>query len=346
MEVTTFDFGDVCIGTVEDDDREVDAVGVVRFGPQAILQLNEHATGRLDRLKDLESGFVTFVGADGLDLSDADYRAIASLPGLRSVDFDNTRINADQIGYFCHGGVKAFNLAEALTDAAMPAIASVSGLVHLFASRSSVTDAGLAYLRGHDALEAVHLSSTGVTAASADVIASLPALTTLEMSGATDDVLRAAAREHLRRVHLRYGVVTEAGIRALTVCSSLAVLGLIETTLVDSACRALGELNSLETLFLNLSTFDDEALRSGLTSMVGLYAVNLRNTPAGDTVLAGLSDLPALATVHAVNTNVTDKGVALLAKVGTLRSIDFEGTAVTPDGLAQLTQLPKPFELG
>ncbi len=346
MEMTTFDFGDVCLGTVEDDEKEIDAVGIVSFGTQAMLQLNASATGRLDRLKDLEPGFVTFVGADGLELTDADYRAIASLPGLQSVDFDNTHITADQIGYFCHGGVKAFNLAEAITDDAMPAIASVSGLVHLFASRSSLTDAGLAHLRGHGSVEALHLSSTEVTAASAEVIASLPALSTLEMPGATDDVLRAAAREHLRYIHLRYGVVTEAGIKALTDCPSLEVLGLIDATLEESACRALGALTALQTLFLNLSTFEDEALGIGLASMAGLYAVNLRNTPAGDAVLAGLSKLPTLATVHAVNTKVTDAGVALLARVATLRKVHFEGTAVTPAGLALLTQLPTPFELG
>ena len=347
MELTTFDFGDVCIGTIEDEQNTIDAQGAVRFRAGAMLQLGDAATGRLERLKDLEPGSVVFAGADGLDLTDNDYRALAAIPGLRSVDFDNTQINADQIGYFCRDGMRALSLAaESLTDAAMPAIASVPSLVHLFASRSSLTDAGLAHLRGHAAIESLHLSSTGVTAASAHVVATLPSLTTLEMPGATDDVLVAAARAHSHHIQVRSGALTGAGLRALSRCASLAILGLIDATLDDSACEALGQLGSVESLSLHHSRFDDEALGAALKSMTGLRSVNFRNSSAGDGALAGLSHLPCLTAVHSVNTAVTDAGVAQLAGVATLESVDFAGTALTPTGLARLTQLPEPFELG
>lgn len=228
MEITTFDFGDVSLGTIEDDEATVNACGVVTFGRKAMLQLNESVIGHLDRLKNLEPGFVTFVGADGLGLTDADYKAVAAIPGLRSVDFDNTQITTDQIGYLCTSEVRALNLAtESLTDDAMPAIASMPGLVHLFASRSSVSDVGVACLRGHGALEALHLAATNATVESAEVIASLPALATLELPSADDAVLIAAAREQTTWLHLQHGKVSEAGIRALWLCAELSWLGLV-----------------------------------------------------------------------------------------------------------------------
>ncbi|MDP1794980.1 MAG: hypothetical protein Q8K63_12675 [Acidimicrobiales bacterium] len=347
MEVTTFDFGDIVLGTIEDDEKAVSARGVVTIGKRAMLQLGPLASGNLDRLRQLEPGFVTFIGADGLELTDRDYRAIAAAPGLRSVDFDNAPISDEQVAYFCRDGLVSLNLATvSVSDAAMAAIASVSTLEHLFISRSSVTDAGLNALEGHAAIEAVHVAGTEVTKASAPVVASWPALTTLEMPSADDEILIAAARPHSEWLHLRGGETTGRGIDALKQCAGLTRLGLRGAHVDDSACRALASLPNLRTLFLTGSTFDDVALGEGLRQLATLDGLIVNNTRAGDRLLEHLSRLPSLRAIDAMKTLVTDAGVAHLVPVATLEHADFSETAVTDAGRALLTQLPKPFVLG
>lgn len=267
-----------------------------------------------------------------------------AIPGLRSVDFDDTTISDEQVAYFCNDGMIGLNLAtQTVTDHSMAAIASVSTLQHLFISRSSVTDVGMRELRNHAVLEALHAAATGVSAASADVIATLPALTTLEMPGADDSVLVAAARPHTEFLHLRTGSVSAVGIDALGPCASLTWLGLMDARLDDGACEALAHIGALETLLLNESTFDDEALARGLRGLGSLRSLIINDSSAGDGVLAAFDASSQLAAVHARRSNVTDAGVAYLASVPSLEHVDFEGTSVTEAGLGRLAQLPHPF---
>lgn len=349
MEVATFvfDFGDVVLGTIEDEETTVDARGVVTFGRRAMLQLAPAASGNLDRLRNLERGSVTFVGADGLELTDRDYRAIASIPGLRGVDFDNAPITDAQVAYFCEDGLVGLNVGTpTVSDAAMRKIASISTLEHLLISRSSITDTGMKELAGHPSIEALHAAGTAVSGLSADVIASLPALTTLEMPSADDEVLIAAARPHTEWLHLRGGKTTGRGVDALADCPGLVRLGLLGAELEASACQSLARLASLQTLFLMGSTFDDEALGQGLQDLPVLSDVVANDTTAGDRLLQYLSRMPSLRALNAMHTLVTDAGVAHLASVTTLERADFGGTAVTEAGRALLTQLPQPFALG
>lgn len=371
MEVTTFDFGDVCLGTIEDDEKTVNAQGVVALAPRSILQLAQEASGHLDKLRELEPGYVTVISADGLELTDRDYRSLAALDGLRTVDFDNTAITNEQAAWFCRDGLKALHLgAESIDDGVMDAVASVQSLLLLHLSNSSVGDTGFAAMANHPAVEEVHLCESGVSSASASVLATLPSLVTLHMDGANDDVLVAIARPNTGWVHLRSGDFGERGIGALQDCVGLETLGLFRCRLTDEGQRALGRLARVSDLWLGRSELRDEALAEALNEMTELSFVAVNNSAVGDATARALGQLPKLTTVHlsdtAVtdeglkglgasrsvsflslsNTDVTDEGIAHLAEVASLETVQTDGTAVTDTGRALLTQLPKPFDLG
>lgn len=347
MELTTFDFGDVCLGTIEDDDKTVNAQGVVTFGKHAMLQLADTAIGRLGRLKDVEPGFISFVGADGLALEDRDYQTIAAIPGLRSVDFDNTSINDDQVGYFCQDGMVGLNLATpSVGDGAMAAIASISTLGHLFLARSSVSDTGLAALAHHATLDTLHVPGTNVTAGSASTLATLRSLAVLHMDGADDDVLVAVARPHTTWLHFRDAAISGRGMSALAVCAELQTFGLIRSRLDADACRAIGAITSLTSMWLTESRVDDAALAVGLGRLENLEFLGAASTAVGDVCAEALGSLRRLAVLQLARTQLTDSGIAHLASVPGLEQVNVEDTAVTPQGLALLTQLPRPFALG
>jgi hypothetical protein len=116
----------------------------------------------------------------------------------------------------------------------------------------------------------------------------------------------------LNKVVIEHAVLSSASLTAITQCSQLRYLSLIDAGLTDNSLALLKALTHLE--HLNLSQ-------------------NPKITDAG---LKTIATLERLRSLHLAHCKITDKGLAQLQNLDGLRTLNVVQTAVTQEALERL----------
>ncbi|KAM9292264.1 uncharacterized protein PAF06_018982 [Gastrophryne carolinensis] len=238
------------------------------------------------------------------------------------------------------------------------------GLRVLSIKHTQVSD--ISSLRGLAHLASLHLDGTGVTQESLQVIRSLPALSTLTLSGApclhSNQVLELVSGLSLTRLvlpgrhsltdgglqylpqlpHLReldltdHTHITDRGVQHLAQLARLRTLSLCNTSVTDAGLTYLRGLNYLEELSLDRTKVTSRGVSQCVPHLPHLQVLGLSGTEVGDNVLKlGIQKCRNLLKVNLSRTRVTNKGLRFLRGVPIVQ-INLDGSGVTLQGVSDL----------
>lgn len=195
-----------------------------------------------------------------------------------------------------------------------------------------ITDAALAYLRGHRQLQRLNLRGTDVTDTSLAFIAALPNLKALDISFTqiTDVGLEhLAALAALEELNLGGNKISGVGLHVLKLLPNLKKLSFYGVQRRNAGWCWAPVVTDLE--------LDTIALVAGLEDLNVGFGVGLGAPRPSD---LGPADGEAECRI-AGGTRITDFGLSKLAKLTKLRALDLSGAAITSAGLKTLSQLPE-----
>jgi internalin A len=226
---------------------------------------------------------------------------------------------------------------RAADDVVMERVGKLERLEFLSLFNSSVTERGLARVRGLTGLKKLYLHSTGiqgpalahlermvnlqdlflpeVPVTDADVahLAGMTGLTRLQLKG---DGLTNAGLAHLggktqlRELHLRHTKITSLEpIRAMTKLTFLDVAG---SPIDDAGLKPVAEFQKLQRLWLGQTKVTDVGI-THIRTLPNLRRLDLDRTAVSDAGLDLLCDLPRLTDLNLYQTEVTDQGLASLS---------------------------------
>ncbi len=179
---------------------------------------------------------------------------------------------------------------------------------------TTITEVGLAHLKGLKHLERLYLGETEFTDAGLEQIKGLTNLKVLNF-GATK--------------------VTDAGLKHLKGLKSLHQVGLggrkgVKSKITDAGLEHLKGLANLRYLSLSLTNVTNLAPLKGMTKLEWLYLGRSNVTDAG---LENLKGLPSLRSLVLTGTKVTDAGLEHLKELPKLQYLKLRETQVTGAGL-------------
>ena len=238
--------------------------------------------------------------------TDADVERVAAIKTLKRLDLSLT--------YVSDRGVERVKALDQLEE------------LNMFAAEF-VTDAALAFLRGHRHLKTLNLRGTDVTDTSLSYIAELPQLTSLDISFTQiSDVglEHLASLGQLEELKLGGNKISGVGLHVLKLLPKLRKLSFYGIQRRNAGwCWAPVVTDSeLETI----------ALLGGLEELNVGFGVALGALRPAD---LGPADGEAECRI-AGGTRVTDLGVSKLAALKKLRSLDVSGSAITANGVRTL----------
>ncbi len=244
-------------------------------------------------------------------------------------------------------------------------------------SRSWISDVDLERVRGLESLQTLRLGQTHVSDHALVTVASLPALTSLDLffcehitDAGASNLRSAAGLEHLS---VRGTKISDSGLKFLSELHGLRSLDVGITEISDSSVELLEALPRLESLAiggnrigevgiaglralkrlreLDLSgaqVTDSGVWAVGITdlnldeiaAMTGLESLNLA-APSQEYVLAISSGVPRLRG----GIRVTDFGAVHLSRLGSLRRLNLTRSSLTADGISSLGALGSLEEL-
>ena len=195
-----------------------------------------------------------------------------------------------------------------------------------------ITDAALAFLRGHRQLRRLNLRGTDITDTSLAYIAALPNLRSLDISFTqiTDvGMEHLASLAALEDLNLGGNKISGVGLHVLKLLPNLKTLSFYGIQRRNAGWGWAPVVTDLE--------LDTIALLSGLEELNVGFGVGLGTPRPSD---LGPADGEAECRI-AGGTRITDLGLSKLAKLTKLRALDLSGAAVTSAGLTALAQLPE-----
>lgn len=133
--------------------------------------------------------------------------------------------------------------------------------------------------------------------------------------------------------------ITNAGLRCLAGLRKLQCLDLyVSRQVTDAGLENLGELQSLQRLWIDGGTITERGLRhiGKFTNLRFLAIEDTHLTDAGLEYLLDLHDLEHLSLCH---TAITDEGLKTLAKLTKLADLHLCGTTISDKGLQEITVL-------
>jgi internalin A len=225
-----------------------------------------------------------------------------------------------------------------VTDEVMAQVGELGSLERLTLSNVSVTDAGMAHLRGLTGLQVLSLGlDERNRCISLTPLARLIRLRGLELFNTIDD----AALAHLSgmrdleelAVHAPCPDVTDAGLAHLARLTKLRTLTLRDSRVTEVGLAHLRGMTHLQTLMLPRAQVRSLA---PLRHLNGIQALDLSRAPIDDAGLAPIASLTALTRLRLDQTQITDESLALLASLPRLRFLSIRGTPVTDAGIAAL----------
>jgi internalin A len=238
--------------------------------------------------------------------TDADLERIAALRTLKRLDLSLT--------YVSDRGVERLKALDQLEE------------LNLFAAEF-ITDAAVAFLRGHRQLKALSLRGTDVTDTSLSYVAELPQLTALDISFTQiSDVglEHLASLAQLEELKLGGNKISGVGLHVLKLLPKLRRLGFYGIQRRNAGWCWAPVVTDLE--------LDTISLLGGLEELnIGFGVALGAPRPAG----LGPADGEAECRI-AGGTRVTDLGLAKLAALKNLRSLDVSGSSISVDGIRTL----------
>jgi Leucine-rich repeat (LRR) protein len=241
--------------------------------------------------------------------ADPDIERLATLKGLKKLDLSLT-----------YASDRAFEQLKTLDQLEE---------LNLFAAEF-ITDAALAFLRGHRSLKVLNLRGTDVTDTSLAYIAELPNLQSLDISFTqVSDVglEHLAALSRLEALHLGGNKISGASLHVLKLLPKLTTL-----SFYGIQRRNAGWCWAPVVTDLELETI---SLLSGLEDLNVGSGVALGAPRPSD---LGPADGEAECRI-AGGTRVTDLGLAKLSALKKLRRLDLSGAAITSAGVQTLASL-------
>ena len=187
---------------------------------------------------------------------------------------------------------------------------------------TGLTDAGLRQIATITSLRELYIPATSITAAGLVYLRQLPRLSVLLLEGKaiTDIGLReCCGLVHLERLGIPQSSISDAGLTSLVNLEHLVALELAGSPVTDEGLVHVGQLTNLEYLGLSQTQITDEGL-AYLRGLVNLRHLDLTGTRVTDAGLMHLHGLDKLRQLGLDGTQVTDKSVSqrLANKTGTL----------------------------
>jgi len=238
--------------------------------------------------------------------TDADVERVAATPSVRRLDLSLT--------YVSDRGIERLKGLAQLEDLNLSAA-------------EFITDAAIAFLRGHRLLKRLNLRGTDVTDTSLAYIAELPQLTSLDISFTqiTDVGLEhLASLAQLEELNLGGTKISGAGLHVLKLLPRLRKLSFYGIQRRNAGWCWAPVVTDLE--------LDTLALLAGLEELNIGFGVALGTPRPSD---LGPADSEAECRI-AGGTRITDLGLAKLASLKKLRYLDVSGSSITPNGVKTL----------
>jgi len=271
-----------------------------------LLFVASPAAAQDDRVVRDQTGRIVEVSLARTWATDADVERVAASPTVKRLDLSLT--------YVSDRGVERLRALNDLEDLNL-------------SSAEFITDAAIAFLRGHRRLRALNLRGTDVTDTSLAYIAELPELRSLDVgfTQITDVGLEhLAALAQLEELNLGGNKISGVGLHVLKLLPKLKRL-----SFYGIQRRNAGWCWAPVVTDLELETI---ALVGGLEELNVGFGVAL-GAPRPDDL--GPADGEAECRI-AGGTRVTDLGLAKLASLKNLRRLDLSGASITASGVRTL----------
>ena len=251
-----------------------------------------------------------------------------------------------------------------VTDDTLAAIGRLSRLEQLNLSGTSITDAGVAHLRGCHALREVNLAGTYTGDGALRALAGKPHLHSFQSgAGVTDDgiallhewpVFRTWQGGEERLDLLAWnaspnflvlrGPFTDRGLARLRGLDGLFALNLDDARLAVTA-GCLDTLRELPRL-ARLSVDGTDAWMPGLAALPYLRFLSVQDTQASDDAWVELARSPTIERIWGRRCHgLADRGFRALARMPRLRGLSVSCLNVTDDAVAALPDFPSLREL-
>ncbi|XP_075703702.1 uncharacterized protein LOC142689493 [Rhinoderma darwinii] len=294
---------------------------------------------------------------------------LRGLAHLSHLVLDQTKVNDSGMCDFL------FNTSCSLTHLSVNQTAVTERTLSLLVQRSpdlrvlsvkhtQVSD--ISSLSGLRQLTSLHLDSTGVTEESLQTVSSLPALSTLTLSGvqslSSSRVLELLSGLSLTRLVLpgRHSLsdgglahlsrlcglleldltdhtqITDQGVQHVSQLPRLRVLSLCNTSVSDFGLLHLRGLKLLEDLSLDRTKVTSRGVSECVPHLPHLQVLGLSDTGVGDNVLKlGVQKCKNLLKVNLSRTRVTNKGLRFL-RHSSIVQLSLDGSGVTLQGVSNL----------
>jgi Leucine-rich repeat (LRR) protein len=202
------------------------------------------------------------------------------------------------------------------TDSEIMNLEGLSYLRWLSIRDTSVSDAGLVYLRGLHRLEQLRISGKQFDDLGLKNIQSLQSLSVLgivnsSIKGPGLDYISNAAG--IRRMELPNSQIDDNGLRHIARFAELRVLALSANSITDDGLSALAGLTQLTDLNLSETQISGNGLKH-FEFMKGLVDLDLSHTPLTDSAVAPLSRLTSLHRLSLEGTRLTALGLKELKR--------------------------------
>jgi len=267
------------------------------------------------------AGSVTGVDLRATWVTDTDLRKLAQLPQLSYLDLSLTRITDQGMQELKNApGIVELSLyyAESVTDEGLAALKGWKKLKRLNIRGTKISDTALEHISGIQTLESVNVGSAMITDVGIERLTSLPNLKELSMGG---------------------NELGDAGLHALRQMPGLTLLDLSGRQGTDSN---VWSINMSEVGFEAVLTLKElRELRIGCASVgVGIEGQRFATVSTVNVSARWLERMKALPKLEKLKlqgcNRIDDEAVAALAALPSLREVDLKGTPVTEKGVAAL----------
>lgn len=308
---------------------------------------------------------VTFLDLSGTGITDAGIEHLAGLKKLRILHVGNTAVTPEAAANLRESLPELQTLTvgadsrpvvnlrgepdrlkaaiEWVTSIGGRAVPSSNGGLRLMDLPVGVRDADLERISGLSRIAELELHRTRVTDEGLKVIATLPDLQLLKLSGLpiSDDGLRhLLPLRKLRSLQLSQTRVSDAGLKTVAGFSDLEELRLASLPITDSGVKSLASLTKLRIVHLDRTEIGSEAIEF-LRGRTELEELLIFDTKVDDRGLGMLEECSNLRNLSFSNTSTTDAGLRMLDGLKKLEQLQLSQTAVTQRGLGHLLSHPQ-----